>query len=97
MRYLGPNAIAFPPHFGEKAINVTLALQMGLDIRVIETTQQMPYIDDTSGGWMPERDILYREGRFVDYRNDEDTSPEIHWGTGPSTMPSKRLIYLSKR
>jgi hypothetical protein len=83
MRYLGPNAIAYPPHFGEKAINVTLALQMGLDIRVTETMQQMPYIDDTSGGWMLERDILYREGRFVDYRNDEDTylsrDPLGHW------------------
>jgi hypothetical protein len=83
MRYLGPNAIAYPPHFGEKAINVTLALQMGLDIRVIETMQQMPYIDDTSGGWMLERDIVYREGRFVDYRNDEEIylsrDPLGHW------------------
>jgi len=78
-----PKYHCVPPHFGEKAINVTLALQMGLDIRVTETMQQMPYIDDTSGGWMLERDILYREGRFVDYRNDEDTylsrDPLGHW------------------
>jgi hypothetical protein len=56
---------------------------MGLDIRVIETMQQMPYIYDTSGGWMLERDILYLEGRFVDYRNDEEIylsrDPLGHW------------------
>jgi hypothetical protein len=83
MRYLGHNAIAYPPHVGDKAINVTLARAMGLDERVIETMQQMPYVDDHTGGWMQERDVLFRDGRFVDYRNDRDMylsrDPLGHW------------------
>ena len=83
MRYLGPKAIAYPPHVGDRAINVTLARQMGLDERVIETMLHMPYVDDHTGGWMLERDILFRDGRFVDYRNDEDIylsrDPLGHW------------------
>lgn len=83
MQYLGPDAIAYPPHIGDKAINVTLARQMGLDGRVIETMLQMPYVSDRTGGWMLERDILFRDGRFVDYRNDEDIylsrDPLGHW------------------
>lgn len=83
MKYLGPDAIAYPPHAGDKAINVTLARQMGLDERVIETMLQMPYITDHTGGWMLERDVLFRDGRFVDYRNDDDLylsrDPLGHW------------------
>jgi hypothetical protein len=83
MQYLGPNAIAYPPHLGDKAINVTLARKMGLDDRVIETMLQMPYVDSHAGGWMQERDILFRDGRFVDYRNDQDIylsrDPLGHW------------------
>lgn len=83
MRYLGPDAIVYPPHVGDKAINLTLARQMGLDERVIETMQQMPYVDDHTGGWMLDRDVLFRDGRFVDYRNDKDIylsrDPLGHW------------------
>ncbi|KAE8440601.1 hypothetical protein EG329_007047 [Mollisiaceae sp. DMI_Dod_QoI] len=83
MKYLGPDAIDYPPHVGDKAINITLARQMGLDELVIETIQQLPYISSVSGGWMGGRDILFRDGRFVDYRNNEDLylsrDPLGHW------------------
>lgn len=83
MKFLGPDAIAYPPHEGEKAINVDLARQMGLNERVIKTTMNMPYIDDKTGGWMLERDVIYQEGRFVDYRRDGDLclsrDPLAHW------------------
>lgn len=36
--------IAYPPHTGALAINVTLATELGLDEAVIETIQQLPYI-----------------------------------------------------
>jgi len=70
---------------------------LGLDQRIIETMQLLPYInspisedrtryltedewigahrDDLSWwpGWMsPDRDILWRNGHFVDYRKDHD-------------------------
>ncbi|KAF8851552.1 hypothetical protein BDZ45DRAFT_144289 [Acephala macrosclerotiorum] len=84
MKYLGPDSIEYPPHVGDKAINVTLARQMGLSELVIETMQQMPYVNrNAEGGWMGERDILYRDSRFVDYRKEEDIylsrDPLGHW------------------
>ncbi|CZR60776.1 uncharacterized protein PAC_10672 [Phialocephala subalpina] len=80
MKYLGPDEISYPPH----DINITLAQHMSLNPLVIETMQQMPYINrNTEGGWMGERDILYRDSRFVDYRNKEDLylsrDPLGHW------------------
>lgn len=84
MHYLGPDAIAYAPHTGEREINVTLAVKLGLDQRVIETMQRLPYIEDRSGGWMQlDKDILWRDGHFVDYRNDYDVwatrDPLIRW------------------
>lgn len=85
MRYLGPNSIAYAPHVGRKAINATLARAMGLDERVIETMEKMPYVEPQEGlgGWMGDRDIVFRDGRFVDYRKDRDIymsrDPLGHW------------------
>jgi hypothetical protein len=74
---------------GESTINVTLARQFGLDERVIQTMLQMPYVnvwdnvtaaDEHKGdknwgpGWMKDRDILWRNGHFVNYRSDADIS-----------------------
>jgi len=71
MRYLGPDDIAYAPHTGEKAINITLAEKLGLDQNVIETMQQLPYFENNGGGWMqPGQDILWQDGHFVDYRHD---------------------------
>lgn len=73
MRYLGPDAIAYAPHSGKKAINITLAHELGLDQRVIDTLVELPYINSKVGGWMqPGHDILWRNGHFVDYRDDYD-------------------------
>jgi hypothetical protein len=83
MRYLATDSIAYPPHVGNKAINVTLARNMGLDERVIETMEQLPYLNHNTGGWMEDRDIIFRDGRFVDYRKDRDIymsrDPIAHW------------------
>jgi hypothetical protein len=101
MRYLGKDMVAYPPHTGENAINITLAENiLGLDERVIETLLALPYViphedrrDETTGeyfdaaqvlkahehastwwqGWMgQDRDILWRGGHFIDYRNDKN-------------------------
>jgi hypothetical protein len=91
MHYLGKDSIAYPPHIdlhGESVVNVTLARQLGLDERVIETMLAMPYINLLGGsesapedkadldwwpGWMgSDHDILWRSGHFVDYREDAD-------------------------
>lgn len=75
MKYLGEGAIAYPPHVGENAINLTIAEELGLDSRVVDTIQKLPYIKQESDmvkpGWMGKyRDILWQNGHFVDYRND---------------------------
>lgn len=99
MRYLGKEMVAYPPHTGENAINITLAENiLGLDEKVIETLLALPYViphedrrDEKTGaylddaqvakahehsaewyqGWMgQDRDMLWRGGHFVDYRND---------------------------
>ncbi|KAH7327252.1 hypothetical protein BKA65DRAFT_480969 [Rhexocercosporidium sp. MPI-PUGE-AT-0058] len=97
MRYTGRDMIAYPPHAGTLAINVTLATKLGLDEAVIQTMQQLPYItphedqynketdaymsepelrklhENDAGwweGWIGQnRDIFWRNGHFVDYRN----------------------------
>lgn len=99
MRYLGSDMVAYPPHTGANAINITLAEQvLGLDERVVQTLLALPYViphedkrDSKTGeylkdtqitkahehsatwwqGWMgQDRDIIWRGGHFIDYRND---------------------------
>lgn len=74
MKYLGPEAIAYPPHTGEQTVNVTLARYLGLDEQVVQTMQLMPYVrKDAGGGWVqPKHDILWQDGHFVDFRLDTD-------------------------
>lgn len=84
MKYLGPDAVAYPPHTGEQAVNVTLAMHLGLDKRVIETMQHLPYVVAEPSGWMPSsQTILWRDGHFVDYRTDADIwgsrDPLLRW------------------
>jgi hypothetical protein len=45
---------------------------MGLTSAVIETIEQLPYLNHNWGGWMGDRDIIFRDGRFVDYRKERD-------------------------
>ncbi|RFU24952.1 hypothetical protein B7463_g11383, partial [Scytalidium lignicola] len=78
MNYISPDSIAYPP-YGENAINISLALHLGLDERVIETIQKMPYInlptrvgDDLDEWATADRHIFWHDGHFVDYRNDDD-------------------------
>jgi hypothetical protein len=97
MHYLGREAIAYPPHVGEKAINISVANELGLDPRIIDTLLQLPNItphedlrDSETGenlsdeqlakvhegdstwwpGWMQGRDIFWRNGHLLDYRDD---------------------------
>ncbi len=100
MRYLGKDMIAYPPHTGERAINISLAENiLGLDEKVVETLLALPYIiphedrQNENGeyfndaevlkahenaaswwqGWMgQDRDILWKNGHFIDYRNDSN-------------------------
>lgn len=80
MGYLGADSIAYPPHTG---INITLAESMGLTPGVIDTMQRLPYLKSNEGGWMGHRDVIFRDSRFVDYRNERDIymsrDPLGHW------------------
>lgn len=64
MRYIGRDMIAYPPHTGNLAINVTLATELELDEAVIETMQQLPYItphedhyNEGTGGYVSESEV----------------------------------------
>jgi hypothetical protein len=97
LRYLGRDSVAYPPHTGIHAINLTICHELGLFPSAIKILQQLPYItphedqfdtiaeylaeseleylheqdEDWYPGWMhSSRDILWRNGHFMDYRDE---------------------------
>jgi len=82
MRYIGSDAIVYPPH----DVNITLCETLGLTSLAINTLMLLPYIipssdpnstlvpsdpDSHPGYHFPSRTILWRNGHFPDYRNDQ--------------------------
>jgi hypothetical protein len=63
LRYLGRDNIAYPPHTGPHAINLTLCHELGLSQSAIETLQQLPYVTphedriNITGGYLTEPEL----------------------------------------
>lgn len=85
LRYLGRDSIAYPPHTGPHAINLTLCHEIGLSQSAIDTLQQLPYITphedrvNTAGERLTEAELA------VLHEADED------WYSG--WMPQSRDIF----
>lgn len=52
MRYLGSDMIAYPPHTGQNAVNISLAETiLGLDEKVVGTLLALPHIIPHEDRW----------------------------------------------
>jgi hypothetical protein len=89
LRYLGSDSIAYPPHLGSRAINLTLCHQLGLHPSAIETLLQLPYItphedhlNASSGPHNPQELEELHEGEEDWYPGWMTASRDILWHNG---------------